>query len=70
MTTRHLGIEGMKAPAWNVDTRFNLEEGKRRVELDDLAGKVVYLHGFQSWCEGCNSQGFPTMSAVQRPLRR
>jgi len=66
MTTRHLGIEGMRAPAWNVDTWFNLEEGKRRVELDDLTGKVVYLYGFQSWCAGCNSHGLPTMSAVQR----
>jgi thiol-disulfide isomerase/thioredoxin len=66
MTTQHLRIERMRAPAWNVDTRFNLEEGKSRVELGDVASEVVYLYGFQSWCAGCNSHGFPTMAAVQR----
>lgn len=66
MTTQHLGIEGARAPARNVDTWFNPGEGRSRVELDDLAGKVVYLYGLQSWCAGCNSHGSPTMVAVQR----
>jgi hypothetical protein len=26
---------------------------------------VVYLFGFQSWCTGCHTHGFPTLVAVQ-----
>jgi thiol-disulfide isomerase/thioredoxin len=64
-TIRQLGIKGAKAPAWNVDTWFNLEDGKKRLELSELSGKVVYLFGFQSWCTGCHTSGFPAFAAVQ-----
>lgn len=66
MTASNLGIEGMKAPVWDVEEWFNLDNGVSRLDVDDLAGKVVYLYGFQSWCPGCHSHGFPTLAAVQR----
>ncbi len=43
------GIEGKKAPPWNVAQWKNLPEGKERLEVSDLAGKAVYLYCFQSW---------------------
>lgn len=66
MTVSDLGIEGKTAPAWDVDAWFNLAEGVGRVEVGDFAGRVVYMYGFQSWCPGCHSRGFPTMAEVQR----
>lgn len=43
------GIEGKKAPSWEVKEWKNLPEGKAALDLPDLAGKIVYLYCFQSW---------------------
>ncbi len=59
------GIEGRPAPAWDVSHWENLSEGKSSLDIADFAGKVVYLFGFQSWCPGCHSHGFPTLRAVR-----
>ncbi len=59
-----LGVLDAPAPAWKVDTWFNLPEGKASLDLADFKGKVVYLYGFQSWCPGCHSQGFPTLQKL------
>ena len=59
-----LGVLDTTAPAWKVDTWFNLPEGKASLDLADYKGKVVYLYGFQSWCPGCHSQGFPTLQKL------
>lgn len=59
-----LGVLDAPAPAWNVDTWFNLPKGKTSLDLADYKGKVVYLYGFQSWCPGCHSVGFPTLQKL------
>ena len=61
---RGASIVGNKAPAWEVETWFNLPNGEVALALDDLAGKVVYLNCFQSWCPGCHSSGLPTVKKV------
>lgn len=62
--SRGSSMVGNKAPAWEVSTWFNLSDGKTNIELDDLAGKVVYINCFQSWCPGCHSSGLPTVKKV------
>ena len=62
--SRVRGIMGQKAPAWSVETWFNLPEGVERIDVADFEGKVVYLFGFQSWCPGCHRHGFPTLKKV------
>ena len=58
------GITNEKAPAWGVTTWFNLPPGKQTVDIQDFAGKIIYLYCFQSWCPGCHSHGFPTLLNV------
>jgi len=60
------GIAGREAPPWRVDRWFNLPEGRESIDVDDFKGKVVYLYGFQSWCPGCHSHGFPTLQELIR----
>ncbi len=55
------GIEGDRAPNFDVDTWLNVTAGKTVVELADYKDRCVYLYCFQSWCPGCHSHGFPTM---------
>ncbi len=59
-----LGVLDAPAPAWDIDTWFNLPEGKGSLDIADYRGKVVYLYGFQSWCPGCHAHGFPTLQAL------
>lgn len=56
------GVLGEPAPGLGVKTWFNLPDGQTTVDVTDYKGKVVYLYGFQSWCPGCHSQGFPTLA--------
>jgi len=58
------GVLGKEAPAWRVDEWFNLAGDATSINVDDFAGKVVYLYGFQSWCPGCHSHGFPTLQEL------
>ena len=58
------GIEGRPAPAWQVERWFNLPEGTDTLDVSDFRGKVVYLYGFQAWCPGCHSRGFPTLKTL------
>ena len=58
------GIQGQPAPEWGVTQWHQLPEGKTSLGLSDFKGKVVYLYGFQSWCPGCHSSGFPTLKKV------
>ncbi len=59
------GILGQKAPNWGVGEWYNLGEGVERIDVSDFRGKIIYLFGFQSWCPGCHSHGFPTLQAVE-----
>jgi thiol-disulfide isomerase/thioredoxin len=59
-----LGIKGHPAPPWEVTQWHQLPEGKTELGLNDFKGKVIYLYGFQSWCPGCHSSGFPTLKKV------
>jgi len=58
------GIDGREAPSWRVEKWFNLPDGADSIDVDDYKGKVVYLYGFQSWCPGCHSHGFPTLQEL------
>lgn len=58
------GVLGEPAPSLGVKTWFNLPDGQTTVDVTDYKGKVVYLYGFQSWCPGCHSQGFPTLTKL------
>ncbi len=58
------GILGKEAPAWGVKEWINLPEGQTTLDINDYKGKVVYLYGFQSWCPGCHSHGFPTLKTL------
>lgn len=58
------GILGKPAPAWSVGQWLNLPPGKQKIDIQDFHGKTVYLFGFQSWCPGCHSSGFPTLKRV------
>ena len=58
------GIAGRPAPSWGVSEWINLPEGSRTLDVTDLKGKVVFMLGFQSWCPGCHSRGFPTLKQL------
>jgi len=60
-----LGIEGQKAPSFGVDTWLQTN-GKKDLDIGDYRGKVLYLYGFQSWCPGCHSHGFPTLQKLAK----
>lgn len=64
MQSPSYGILGRQAPDLGVEQWFNLPTGKSTIDSKDLAGKVVYLYCFQSWCPGCHSSGFPSMLAA------
>ena len=66
---RSYGILGHKAPAWQVDEWYNLGDDVERIDVSDFRGRIVYLFGFQSWCPGCHSHGFPTLQAVEKHYR-
>ena len=58
------GVAGRQAPTWQVDEWFNLPADAVSLDVGDFKGKVIYLYGFQSWCPGCHSRGFPTLKAL------
>ena len=58
------GVVGQRAPDWAVETWRRLPDGKDDLEIADLAGRVIYLFCFQSWCPGCHSVGFPAFRAA------
>ena len=60
------GIIGLPAPSWGVTDWYNLPEGRKTLDVSDFEGKVVYLFGFQSWCPGCHSHGFPALKQVEK----
>lgn len=62
--TRSRGIVSRPAPVLDVDAWVALPAGISSLEIDDLRGKVVYLYCFQSWCPGCHSRGFPTLTKL------
>jgi thiol-disulfide isomerase/thioredoxin len=58
------GIVGQKAPSFEVD-RW-IQTTKKDLDIDDFKGKVLYIYGFQSWCPGCHSHGFPTLNELSK----
>jgi len=63
------GIVGRPAPSWGVTEWINLPAGKQTLDVDDLEGRVVFMLGFQSWCPGCHSRGFPTLKQLIKDYR-
>ncbi len=63
------GIVGRPAPSWGVTEWINLPAGERSLDVDDLEGTVVFVLGFQSWCPGCHSRGFPTLRQLIKDYR-
>ena len=58
------GIAGQQAPQWDVSGWHQLPAGKKTLDITDYKGKVLYLYFFQSWCPGCHSAGFPTLTKL------
>ncbi|MDG1837372.1 MAG: TlpA disulfide reductase family protein [Phycisphaerales bacterium] len=58
------GIVGQAAPPWHVDSWVQTPPGAAEPEVGRFRGKVIYLYGFQSWCPGCHSKGFPTLQQL------
>jgi thiol-disulfide isomerase/thioredoxin len=48
-----------KAPKFGVD--IWIQSPKKNLDIEDFKGKVLYIYGFQAWCPGCHSHGFPTL---------
>lgn len=63
------GIEGRPAPAWPGLQWLQVPEGRDALDVTDFRGRVLYLFGFQSWCPGCHSHGFPTLVEVREHFR-
>ncbi len=63
------GIAGQPAPSWGVSEWIKLAEGSRTYDVTDLKGTVVFMLGFQSWCPGCHSRGFPTLKQLIKTYR-
>jgi peptide-methionine (R)-S-oxide reductase len=61
------GIVGQPAPEFHVDEWIANVDGS--LHIADIAEPVIYLYNFQSWCPGCHSHGFPTLTAVRDALR-
>ena len=59
------GIEGQKAPSFGVDTWLQTN-GMKNIDIDTYKGKVLYVYGFQAWCPGCHSHGFPTLQKLSK----
>ncbi len=55
---------GQKAKNFEVDSW--VQTHKKDLDIGDFKGKVLYLYGFQSWCPGCHSHGFPTLSELSK----
>jgi len=65
---RKRGETGFEAPAWYAYAWANAKEGKEP-SPETTKGKVVVIHGFQSWCPGCARVGFPVMKQVEDELK-
>ena len=63
------GIVGQAAPSWKTSAWHQLPDGKKRLDVGDYKGKVLYLYFFQSWCPGCHRVGFPTLQKVSKALK-
>jgi len=63
------GIVGQKAPEINVDKWVHLPDGQKTPTNENLKDKVVYIYCYQSWCPGCHSSGFPTLSKVSEEFK-
>ena len=58
-----LGIKGEMAPSFGVDNWIQ-SNGKSNLDINSYKGKVLYVYGFQAWCPGCHSHGFPTLQEL------
>jgi thiol-disulfide isomerase/thioredoxin len=50
------------APKFGVD--LWVQGDKKDLDIEDFKGKVLYIYGFQAWCPGCHSHGFPTLQKL------
>ena len=65
MSLHALGIRGEKAPSFGVDTWVQ-DNGISNIDIEKYKGKVLYVYGFQAWCPGCHSHGFPTLQKLSK----
>ncbi|MFH6968282.1 MULTISPECIES: peroxiredoxin family protein [Flavobacterium] len=69
-TTKSYGIEGLKAPEWNIKDWVDGNGNKiAPINLSDLKGKFKVIYCFQSWCPGCHSIGLPSLQAMTEALK-
>lgn len=64
------GIEGFKAPNWNIKQWVDAEgRPTNPINLSDYKGKFKVVYCFQSWCPGCHSIGLPSLQAMTIALK-
>ena len=59
-------MELKTAPEWQTTAWFNAPDG---CSLEQLRGRVVFLHAFQMLCPGCVSHGIPQAQRVEALFR-
>ena len=65
---RHdLGITGRPAPELRVPVWLDGVDGGG-LEIAEIVQPVIYVFGFQSWCPGCHSHGFPALKETRDRL--
>lgn len=62
------GITGQIAPELTVDYWIDKDGTETDFKIADHQGKWIFLKGFQSWCPGCHSHGFPTLKKISDAL--
>ncbi|MEZ5047189.1 MAG: redoxin family protein [Chitinophagaceae bacterium] len=66
----HYGIEGLKAPEWNIPIWVDKNGQKTNpIKLSDFNGKFKVIYCFQSWCPGCHSIGLPSLQKMTTALQ-
>ena len=62
------GIVGRPAPELRVPVWLSgVESGG--LQIAEIEQPVIYVFGFQSWCPGCHSHGFPALQETKEKLR-
>ena len=66
------GITGYTAPELSSDIEWIDGSGNpiEPIQLSHYKGKFKVIYGFQSWCPGCHSRGFPTLQKMVSALEQ
>ena len=69
-TINQYGIEGRQAPELNIPQWIDGNGNETEpIYLRDFKGKYIVLFGFQAWCKGCHTHGFPALQKMEEALK-